>query len=126
MKKTILISLITLFIVNAAGCGGDNNTGEEPQYTEEEMIVIAQCLTDAGVRMYGATWCGHCAHQKETFGEAFQYIDYVECDAHTDPEGARICIEEMIERLPTWEFPDGEREPGTKSVYQLAKRAGCV
>src|SRR6266700_8112952 len=47
---------------------------------------FAQCLKDRGAKMYGAWWCPHCADQKEMFGFAFQYVNYVECS----PEIQRI------------------------------------
>ena len=28
---------------------------------------FAQCLTDDGVKMYGAWWCPHCQSQKKLF-----------------------------------------------------------
>src|SRR2546430_1164979 len=39
---------------------------------------FAQCLTSKGTKMYGAWWCPHCKDQKESFGFALQYVNYVE------------------------------------------------
>src|ERR1041385_8352379 len=47
---------------------------------------FAQCVSAKGARMYGAWWCPHCADQKELFGFAFQYVNYVECS----PPGQRV------------------------------------
>ena len=40
---------------------------------------FARCLTERGVKMYGAWWCPHCVEQKEMFGASFEYAPYVEC-----------------------------------------------
>lgn len=42
---------------------------------------LAKCLSDKGVKMYGAFWCGHCQNQKAEFnGNLEKYNIYVECD----------------------------------------------
>src|SRR3982750_4258242 len=46
---------------------------------------FAKCLNKSGAKIYGAWWCPHCADQKELFGFAFQYVNYVECS----PKGQR-------------------------------------
>src|SRR6266481_6317857 len=40
---------------------------------------FAKCLTSRNAKMYGLYWCTHCQDQKEMFGYAFQYVNYVEC-----------------------------------------------
>ena len=39
---------------------------------------LAKHLTEEGAVMYGAYWCPHCSDQKQSFGKAFKYIQYVE------------------------------------------------
>src|SRR5271157_3119677 len=48
---------------------------------------FARCLTERGVKMYGAWWWPHCIEQKEAFGASFEYAAYVECGVKGDPRG---------------------------------------
>jgi len=87
---------------------------------------FAKCLKAKGAKMYGAWWCPHCADQKEMFGFAFQYVNYVECS----PEGQRIindvCKQAGVKNFPTWQFPDGSRTEGTQPLAVLAQKTGCT
>jgi hypothetical protein len=58
---------------------------------------FAKCVTEKGWTMYGAVWCSHCKDQKELFGEAFQYIKYVEC-----PDNIQLCLDKGVNGYPTW------------------------
>src|SRR6266566_2325649 len=86
---------------------------------------FAQCLKAKGAKMYGAWWCPHCADQKEMFGFAFQYVNYVECS----PESQRIindvCKQVGVKNFPTWQFPDGSRTEGTQPLAVLSQKTGC-
>lgn len=115
MKKVLLLLLVIVFVF--VGCGP---VEDDPRATE-----IAQCLTDNGAKMYGAVWCSHCTSQKKSFGSAWEIIDYIECDARTNKESALICVEENILGLPTWEFANGERLEGKRSLEELAEKVGC-
>jgi hypothetical protein len=87
---------------------------------------FAQCLRAKGAKMYGAWWCPHCADQKEMFGLAFQYVNYVECS----PEGQRtindVCKQAGVKNFPTWQFPDGSLTEGTQPLAVLAQKTGCT
>ena len=87
---------------------------------------FAQCTKEKGARMYGAWWCPHCAEQKDQFGYAFQYVNYVECgiegQSHSENEQ---CKQSGIHNFPTWEFPDGSRREGTLPLSELSQRTGC-
>lgn len=122
MRKIFLILTSILLIVSLSGCTETPSGGGE---TDEDLNRIAQCLTEKGTKMYGAIWCSHCNNQKKAFGDAFQYIEYVECDANTDLEGAKACLEAGIQGYPTWVFGDGTRKAGEVEISQLAELAGC-
>jgi glutaredoxin len=121
MKKfsSILLPvfLFSLF-VGFAGCGG-------PAEAQKDYTVIAKCLTEKGVKMYGSITCPHCTAQKKNFGEAFKYINYIECDPHTDLQSAKQCNEDNIEYLPTWRFSDGTEVVGLQDIEALGLRVGC-
>ncbi|MBI2146731.1 hypothetical protein HYU22_05320 [Candidatus Woesearchaeota archaeon] len=52
---------------------------------------FAQCLTENGVKMYGAYWCPHCLNQKEDFGKSWQYVNYIECSLPGNQGQTEIC-----------------------------------
>jgi len=92
-----------------------------PQNVEE----IAQCLTDSGAKFYGAFWCSHCSNQKEMFGEAVQYVDYIECDPRGEDPNPDACVSADITAYPTWVFGSGETLVGSQQLEVLAEKAGC-
>jgi len=115
MKKLISLLIVCAFVF--VGCGSP----EVDPRTEE----IAKCLGEKGAKMYGAVWCGHCNSQKKGFGDAWEYINYIECDPQTDKEGAIKCVEADLEGFPTWEFANGDRLLGRQNMEVLAEKAGC-
>jgi hypothetical protein len=86
---------------------------------------FAQCVTSKGARMYGAWWCPHCADQKESFGYAFQYVNYVECSSPGQHVINDACKQADIKNFPTWQFSDGSRLEGTLPLDMLAQKTGC-
>jgi hypothetical protein len=88
---------------------------------------FARCLTQRGVKMYGAWWCTHCQEQKELFGASFEYAPYVECGIKGDLHGtAQVCKDQDIKHYPTWQFPPmGERVERVFPLQELADRTGC-
>lgn len=114
MKKVLALSFT--MIVLLAGCG-------EPQ--DGQYATIAQCLTDKGVKMYGAFWCPHCEDQKKKFGADFRYITYVECDPRGENADREACVEAGVERYPTWIFPGQEPLIGANEPEVLAQKANC-
>lgn len=86
---------------------------------------FAQCLTEKGVKMYGAWWCPHCQNQKDLFGSAFQYVDYVECSPGTGNSMLPVCKDAGVEGYPTWMFADGTKASGEQSFEALAAKSSC-
>lgn len=86
---------------------------------------LAQCLTDKGVKFYGAFWCLHCQEQKKMFGNSEKLLPYVECSQPNGRDRTQICIDMDIQQYPTWIFPDGERLTGEIAPEVLAEKAGC-
>lgn len=88
---------------------------------------FAQCLTDSGVKMYGADWCPHCQNQKKLFSSAFKFIDYTECAVPSNPrQQAKACSDADISGYPTWVFANGQRIEGEASFEDLSKISGCM
>lgn len=124
MKKYagLLVTLAAVVIV----IGGlvwlsKRESGKPGQYDK-----LAQCLTEKGVKFYGASWCPHCAEQKRMFGNSMKYIDYVECALPGNQQGqTQACNDAKIEGYPTWTLPDGSRLSGEQLPKTLGEKAGC-
>lgn len=87
---------------------------------------FAKCLTDKGVRMYGADWCPHCQNQKKLFGASFHFINYTECAVPGNPrQQAKACSDADVTGYPTWIFANGERIEGETTFGELAKKSEC-
>lgn len=110
----VVVGLIVFAVNNSAG-----------QSAASPYDGFAQCLTDAGVTMYGAWWCPHCENQKNLFGSAFDSVDYVECSTAARTMN-QTCQDAGIQGYPTWEFADGSRLAGEQSLQTLADKSGCT
>jgi len=87
---------------------------------------FAKCVSSKGLKMYGAWWCPHCAEQKESFGYAFQYVNYTECGIEGQTHSMNEqCKQEGIKNFPTWQFSDGSRHEGVLPLTDLADKSGC-
>lgn len=105
-----IIVLVILLIYNPF----KSKTSEAGQYD-----VFAQCLTDAGVKMYGTEWCPHCQNQKKLFSKSFEFINYTDCDKNKE-----TCLTENIKGYPTWKL-NGKSYTGEQSFENLAGISGC-
>ena len=115
MKK-IIIALVFVSLLVLVGCV---KTPTDVT-TSTNLDAFAQCLTDAGIKMYGTDTCSHCIDQKALFVDSFQYVDYIDCQQ--DPNA---CTDANIEKVPTWEFADGTQEVGEKTIEELAAKTDC-
>jgi len=113
MKTTIITILILLAsAVILSACTAQN--------TSMQYDAVAKCMTANGVVMYGTGWCTHCQAQKHMFGNSFQYIHFVDCDANT-----QTCKDVGVQGYPTWAI-NGSLYPGEQSMYLLAGTSGCM
>jgi hypothetical protein len=86
-----------------------------------DLSAFAQCLTDQGALMYGTYWCPLCSRQKAVFGNAWQFIGYVECT-----EDPQRCIRAGVQGYPTWVLQDGSKLVGMQLLESLAQASGCA
>jgi len=104
-------------------------TPVQNQTTETATVsaAFAQCLTEKGAKFYGAWWCTHCQNQKKLFGDALQYVTYVECEKSLTSQGNLTdeCKAAKIESFPTWIFGDGTTKTGELTAAQLSELSGC-
>jgi len=98
----------------------DNNTNTPTDLASDPLITFAQCLTDAGLEMYWASWCSHCKDQKEAFGIlAFDRINYIECTKEEEK-----CEAAEVRWYPTWIGPN-YRKAWVNSFQELEDASGC-
>lgn len=86
---------------------------------------FAQCLSNNGTKMFGAWWCPHCQKQKVLFGKSFDKVNYIECSSPGSQEMNQTCKDAKIEGYPTWEFKDGSRVSGERTLEFLGTKSNC-
>lgn len=97
---------------------------KEISLSDQQLESLAKCLTEKGAKFYGTRWCSWCARQKEIFGNAAQYLPYVECSEQDSQKITAECQALKISSFPTWEF-NGEKKPGFKNLEDLINLSGC-
>lgn len=98
-----------------AWCGATPSTS----YSSGSLDTFAQCLTNAGAKMFGLATCGHCQKQKALFGASFAKINYTDCK--TNPTACST-----FQSVPTWEFKDGTQLVGEQSFATLGAKTSCA
>ena len=116
MKKTkvsfiISVLILSLFLV---GCGSSG-----PPET------FAKCLTESGVKIFGASWCPNCIKQKKMFGDSWEYVNYIECALPGGKGQTQYCEQAGIKNYPSWEFEDGTRMSGLVQLEELSSITEC-
>jgi len=66
---------------------------------------LTSCLSSKNIKFYGSSDCLNCKVQKDILGEAFSWIDYIECKKENGI--AKICLDNEINTVPVWSFPSG-------------------
>ena len=87
---------------------------------------FARCISQTSTTFYGAFWCPHCHNQKNEFGDAAQYLPYVECSQPDGVHEMQVCIDKGVAHYPTWFFPDGSSSTGEQSLQTLSAKTGCA
>lgn len=117
----VIVLVVLVFAVSKLA-----TRGEDAIVADDKLFALAQCLTDSGAKMYGASWCSHCNAQKKSFGDAVDLMPYVECsDEVNRHEQEQVCKDAGITGYPTWVFADGSRLSGNRDFAELAAHAGC-
>jgi len=110
---------------SANAAEGEATTAEGESAAIFTIADFAKALKDAGVRLFGASWCQFCVRQKAMFGTAAEtpYIETTDAvaagtDLTLNPTGRPIA------NLPTWEFQDQHRVTGVLTLQQLSENSG--
>ncbi len=120
-KWILLAGVVVIVVASIALVFSGSPTANVPAQYDD----FAKCLSEKGVKMYGAYWCSHCKTQKELFGGSWQYMNYVEC-SNTDGSQNKVCSAAGITAYPTWELPSGQRMQGELTLDQLSKLSNCT
>jgi glutaredoxin len=124
MKTTyIYIGLIVLVVGGLIAVRNVSDGGASTRVTKFDGF--AQCLTDAGVKFYGAYWCPHCADQKALFEKSAK-LPYIECSTPDGKGQLQVCIDEKIQGYPTWKFADGSVVDKVMQLEELAEKTSCT
>jgi len=118
-NKFILTSVIIILVIIGGSYIAHSGVRKSAPVTKT-MIELAKHLNNTNSSMYGSYTCPHCNTQKLMFGDAFKYINYVECNPGGQNSKASLCSEKGIDSYPTWEI-NGQLLQGAKSLRELAR-----
>lgn len=107
---------------NSSDSAPANNEANDSSADPEENNYVndlAKYLSEKGAVMYGYSEGSETARQKEILGNAFQYIDYVECDSNTEDSNVDECNANSISVYPTWIY-DAKQYSGVQTLANLA------
>jgi len=104
-KKTLTIRII-IFAVIMVGIVALMRLAIEGTQASTQYDGLAQCLTQKGLKFFGAFWCPHCQAEKRDFGGSVKYLPYIECSTPDAKGQTQVCIDNKIESYPTWVYPD--------------------
>ena len=129
----IFFMMAGLFVMYAVGGNKTAETAAKTQQSEEGEVAganlkddsdytarLAKELKNKGAVLYCSKETADCKEQSDEFGDNFQYIDYVECDATQDYANVDECQAHQIEVYPTWLY-EGKQYTGVQSLADLAK-----
>jgi hypothetical protein len=90
------------------------------EVASDEVVQLAQCITDKWRKMYGTERCQFCQNQKKWFASAWNIINFVDCDKQQI-----VCRSAGIQSFPTWIWPNNQRLVGLQTHDALKQNAGC-
>ena len=109
-KKILIISIVSIvFVLIVGGIGFSYVNTLKPAVLDG----FAQCLTDKGAIMYGATSCQYSHAQQGMFGNSKKYLDIR--DFTEDPN---------IQVTPTW-LINGAYYRNVQTIDKLSSLTGC-
>ncbi|MBI2278531.1 MAG: hypothetical protein HYU81_00470 [Candidatus Brennerbacteria bacterium] len=120
MKPRIVVIILFIVLGGVALAGIFSFIGGAPVPADAAVADFAQCLATKGAVMYGTKTCPYCRAEKAAFGDAFRYIEYVECT-----ETPNRCVDAGVQGVPLWTFADGTRREGAQGLEGLARASGC-
>lgn len=118
-KGKVFITLIVLIVVALAFISVSRFISKTTGYgvSEDEKLVVAQCIGWKNVSMYGSSSSEETTKQKEVFGADFKFIKYIACEDNRD-----VCA--SLESIPAWKIND-KIDYGFKSFEELRNLTEC-
>lgn len=125
---TILLIAAAFALVYFLGTQSQHVKFIQKALGQRKYDAFAKCLSDRGVKFYGAYWCPHCSEQKEKFGASIDEVPYIECGVKGNLSAkTQVCKDAGITHFPTWQFPPaGERVERVFELEELRDRTGCA
>ncbi len=120
----IVLGLVIFYAPSKNNLNTDTNTNTSTNDETAKYDTFAQCLSDAGVKFYGAFWCPHCQEQKALFKKS-EKLPYIECSTPDGEGQTQICIDKGITGYPTWKFADDTELNGVQQFSALAEKTNC-
>ena len=111
----IILSIVVIF-----GAGKIQSSPRNLPPASDYQVSLAKHLKKSGAVMYGSYKCPHCISQKESFGNAFKYIKYVECSNRGKNANPSLCFTKGIKVYPTWEI-NGKYYEGQMRLDKLSE-----
>ena len=125
ISKQILISVLIFFTTAVVLLGFYFLTNKSTSGEPKDIEAFTKCLSDGGVKLYGAYWCPHCQNQKEMFGNSIKNINYIECSTPDGEGQTDVCKQAGITSYPTWEFQGGKRVTGGLTFDKISEYSNC-
>jgi len=94
---------------------------------ESQKMILANCLTDGGARMFTASWSPDSKTQLSYFEEYASSLTIVECDVQSNAANVELCSSVLKKQYPTWPTWQikGELYEGIQSLGALSRYSGC-
>jgi uncharacterized membrane protein len=95
---------------------------------KEDHSDLVKYMNEQGWTYYKSYTCSNCRRQEKLLGQAYEFVNSVEC--HPDgPDGnSELCLEKGIDKTPTWILErDGEevmRLEGLQPIEKLTEVSG--
>lgn len=124
MGKQHIVWIVLLIVVIGVAVGGLWHLDQQAAPKRGAYAALTRCLSERGVKFYGAFWCPNCAAQKALFEGSEKKLPHIECSL-PDRSRNELCAEADIKDYPTWEFNGNKRCTGVLKPEVLAHLSGC-
>ena len=122
LSKIVILAVVYALVV-VFGVSSIQSSQNILPASNTYQVQLAKHLGSIGAKMYGSYKCPHCVDQKNEFGSAFSYIEYVECNNRGQNAQPSLCFAKGIRAYPTWEIK-GKFYQGLLNLSRLAELSG--
>lgn len=125
----LILSFPFAFAFGQVSMAKANTADQQYASQQDKLVSFAKCLGEKGYRMYSSFTCSHCNAQRKSFGNAFSYINEIECNPVAPNNQVELCLKNNIRKLPTWiqivENRELIRLEGYQRLEILSASSGC-